>query len=291
MFHECKMTERIAPSFGISTHLFHAERLTGDHLSRIAASGFDAVEVFATRTHVDYHDKATVEHLVRWLREAGLRLHSIHAPIVLSLINGQWGPPFSNATGDDAERLRAIQETAAALNLACDTGAQYLVVHLGVPTAQKPAPNDNQRDAARRSIEQIHALADPLGVQVALEVIPNGLSTAASLVSFIEDELDLPRLGICIDFGHAQLLGDPVEAVETASGHIVTTHIHDNRGTSDDHLMPFDGVIDWTAALMSLQKVGYESTFMFEVANHSTPDEMLQGAARVRRRFEAILAQ
>ena len=46
--------------YGISTHLYHDRRLGLDHLREIAAHGFRRVEVFATRTHVDYHDPRAV---------------------------------------------------------------------------------------------------------------------------------------------------------------------------------------------------------------------------------------
>lgn len=283
------MSDLSGPTFGISTHLYHDQRLSAAHLGRIAAHGFESLEVFATRTHFDYHDRSAVAQLAGWVRDAGLRLHSIHAPITASLTGHTWGPAFSNATSDEAERKRAIAETDAALNVAREVETGYLVVHLGVPTVQKPSPQDNNRDAARRSVEEISRLADPLGVKVALEVIPNDLSAAASLVQLIEDDLELPNVSICMDFGHAFLLGDPVEAVEIVSGHLTTTHVHDNKGQSDDHLMPFDGGIDWTTVLMSMQKIGYESTYMFEVANTSDAERTLQQAARARRRFEEIL--
>ena len=50
-----------------------------------------------------------------------------------------------------------------------------------------------------------------------------------------------------MDVGHAHILGDTAEAIETTSEYLVTTHIHDNRGSSDDHLVPFQGSIDWAA--------------------------------------------
>ena len=65
-------------------------------------------------------------------------------------------------------------------------------------------------------------------------------------------------VGICMDVGHALMMGDVVDAIETCSGHLVTTHLHDNRGQTDDHLVPGKGVIDWAAALLALQKVGYD---------------------------------
>ena len=68
------------------------------------------------------------------------------------------------------------------------------------------------------------------GVRVAVEVIPNELSRAGSLVHFVEHDLETTDTGICLDFGHAHMYGDLVDAIETVSGHLVTTHLHDNRG-------------------------------------------------------------
>src|SRR5207249_12301260 len=77
--------------FGVSTHLYHSQRLSREHLLDVAAHGFEAIEVFATRTHFDYHNTAAVADLQQWLAEAGMVLHGIHAPIAESLVGGQWG--------------------------------------------------------------------------------------------------------------------------------------------------------------------------------------------------------
>jgi len=276
--------------FGISTHLYHAQRLRRDHLLEIAAHGFEAVEIFATRTHFNYHDAAAIDALATWLRDAGLELHSIHAPIVEGLGgDDKWGRSFFNATRDEGARRLAIRETEAALAIARRIPARFLVVHLGTPSAQNPGPDDNSRSAAVRSVEEIQRLASPLGVRVALEVIPNDLSTPAALVSLIEDELELADIGICMDFGHGGLSGDPVDAVETASGHVITTHVHDNLGRTDDHLVPFEGTIDWPAVLMAMEKIGYDGLYMLEVRNTSATAAVLEKARDARTRFEGIL--
>jgi sugar phosphate isomerase/epimerase len=126
-------------------------------------------------------------------------------------------------------------------------------------------------------------------VRVAVEVIPNRLSTPEALVRLLEDELDLPEAGICLDFGHASLMGDLVDAIETVSGLLATTHVHDNRGREDDHLPPFEGASDWDAALMALQKVGYEGRLLFEVAGADAPADVLGRTRAARARFEALL--
>jgi sugar phosphate isomerase/epimerase len=65
-----------------------------------------------------------------------------------------------------------------------------------------------------------------------------------------------------------------------------TTHVHDNGGKRDDHLLPYRGTIDWDAAMMETQKVGYEGRLMFEVADTGDPLEVLKGAVKARERLE-----
>jgi sugar phosphate isomerase/epimerase len=276
--------------FGVSTHLYHNYRLTREHLLEIGAHGFDTVELFATRTHFDYHSPAAVADLQQWLAEAGLELHSVHAPIGESFAGGRWGPPLTLASTDSATREKAMAETERALQIARRIPFSVLVAHLGLPRSQRPSADDNSRESSRRSIEELHRLAEPLGVRVALEVIPNELSRPASLVHFIEEVLDTSAVGICLDFGHAHMDGDLADAIETVSEHLMTTHVHDNRGRTDDHLVPFDGSIDWPAALTSVQKIGYEGTLLFEIAAHGSAKDTLQKAQKARQRMQGLLA-
>jgi sugar phosphate isomerase/epimerase len=275
--------------FGVSTHLFHDQRLERDHLVDVAAHGFDCIELFATRTHFDYHDSVAVRSLAEWLEDARLTLNSMHAPIFASLTNGVWGESYSNAVADDTRRRQALNEAESALAVAQTIPYRHLVVHLGVPDSADPDPTDNRVDAARRSVQELHEMAERAGVTLALEVIPNRLSSAEALVSFIENDLEGAKVGICMDVGHAFIMGDLGDAIETCSGHLITTHLHDNRRKTDDHLAPGEGLIDWPAALMSLQKIGYDGTWMFEVANTSTPFAVLQKTQAARRRFEDLL--
>jgi sugar phosphate isomerase/epimerase len=279
----------LAYSYGLSTHLFHESRLCRDHLVHIAAHQFDAVEVFATRPHFDYHSADAIAQLAEWLSDTRLTLHSMHAPIFEGMKNGKWVGSFSNASGDERRRKAAIAETRAALEVARHIPYRFLVVHLGMPPVEQMPPGDNQPDAARRSVEEIAAMAAALKVRVAIEVIPNALSSATSLVRLIEEQLEGLDVGICLDYGHAHIMGDLGEAIETISGHLWTTHVHDNGGKRDDHLVPFAGSINWDAAIMGTQKIGYDGALMFEVANTGDPLDVLKRSAAARERFEEIM--
>jgi sugar phosphate isomerase/epimerase len=85
------------------------------------------------------------------------------------------------------------------------------------------------------------------------------------------------------------MMGDLSDAIECCSGHIITTHLHDNKRKSDDHLTPGQGSIDWAVTLMGFQKVGYDGVWMFEVANTSDPKSVLEKTEKARRKFESLL--
>jgi sugar phosphate isomerase/epimerase len=284
--------------YGVSTHLFHNQRLSRDHLLEIAAHGFELVEVFATRSHFDYHNPAAVADLQQWLAEAGLELRSIHAPVAERFTGGRWSGTLSIASADPEARARAVGEAERALHIARRIAVPVLVAHLGIPRSQPRDPEVGPQDtraAARRSIEQLVRLAQPLGVRIAVEVLPNELSRAGSLVHFVENDVRLDDLGdadagICLDFGHAHLDGDLVDAIETVSEHLIATHVHDNAGRSDDHLLPFDGTIDWPAALTAVQKIGYDGPFMLEINAQGPTKDTLSRARQVRQRMEKFLA-
>ncbi len=87
-----------------------------------------------------------------------------------------------------------------------------------------------------------------------------------SLATLLESDIDARHVGICLDFGHAHLMGEVADAVETVAEHLIATHVHDNRGRDDEHLCPTSGTIDWNLALVTMQKIGYDGTYMMELA-------------------------
>lgn len=283
------MTPSTSMPFGLSTHIFHGERLAPEHLARIAAAGFSLVELFATRTHVDYHDPKAIAAVGEWLTASGLTAASMHAPITVGLTNGVWGRAYSLGSTNGLARTEAVDETCRSIEAARQLGCASIVLHLGIPRGQPIAPSDNDGRALSRSLQPIAEACTASGVRLALEVIPNDLATPAALLDWLDGELDLGNAGVCLDFGHAHLVGGAAEAAEALAGHIITTHVHDNRGTNDDHLLPFAGTIDWPATVTAMAKIGYAGPWIFELPDHGDADRVLSGAARARQRIQAIL--
>lgn len=283
--------------FGLSTHLFHNERLTEAHFAAVKRHGFDCVEIFATKTHVDYASDKDTQAIINWMRDAGVKAHSIHAPITNALKNGEWGDVWSNAAADAGRRQLAVAESSRAMGFAAAIGAKFVVTHLGVPDAM-PAPGpDNDGGSLSRSLATLASEARARGLTLALEVIPNRLSTPDALVGRLEaasdatDDDELVGHGVCLDVGHAHLMAGVIDAVETLGGHLVTTHIHDNARKGDDHLVPFRGTIDWSALVMAMEKVGYDGVWMFEIGapgQGADYEQLLAQAAAARARLEKL---
>jgi sugar phosphate isomerase/epimerase len=273
--------------FAISTYLFHPDRLDREHLVHIAAHHFEAIELFALRSHFDYWNPEAVAQLAEWLDDTRMQIAAVHAPIALAADANGLHDVCSIASSRPDVRAQAVDEIRQTLELAKVLSFRQLVVHVGVPDGAA-RPDDNDTAAARHSLERILPLAEAAGVEVALEVLPNRLSTPDALVELVEDVLESPAAGVCLDVGHARLLGDPVDAIEAASGHIIAAHVHDTRGARDEHLVPYDGSIDWTRALLAFQKVGYTGPWTFELAPGPAA-AVLARAAQARQRFEQRL--
>ena len=71
----------------------------------------------------------------------------------------------------------------------------------------------------------------------------------------------------------------------TLKDRIASTHIHDNAGEKDDHLMPYDGGIDWDKTIRDFRTVDGQFPVLFELSDHG-PEKT--GLARLREVMEKL---
>ena len=90
-------------------------------------------------------------------------------------------------------------------------------------------------------------------------------SCAEELLELI-DAVDNPAVQICIDTGHANMVGLDVPAMIRQVGtHLKATHINDNHGKTDEHFAPYNGTIPWKETVQALRDIGYQECFAFEI--------------------------
>src|ERR1019366_7678169 len=141
------------------------------------------------------------------------------------------------------------------------TGHSMKLHSMHAPTALDFSPgreggsrdSDDPRrwDVAFSSLENLGLFARQRGVTLALENTPSEMATPANLCHFLE-ETRLPGLRLCFDSGHAQLDEGAVPALETMGSLAITTHLHDNHGEKDEHLLPFAGTIEWEKLMKAM---------------------------------------
>lgn len=73
-------------------------------------------------------------------------------------------------------------------------------------------------------------------------------------------------IGACYDFGHANLVGGfHRQNLNILGSRLKAVHVQDNKGMSDEHLLPFHGNIDWKEAIRGLVDIDYRGDLTFEV--------------------------
>jgi sugar phosphate isomerase/epimerase len=262
----------------LSTHLLVGQRLTAAGLERIRNAGFDGVEIFCARQHVDYQDKAQIGELGHWFRDSPLKLHSVHAPGHNDDVFGRSGPQsvLDITEPQKAKRIAIVDELKRAIEIAESTPFRYFIQHLGVPDQEF---DERRIDSAFSSLDEIRVFAGQRGVEVLLENIPNALSSAEKLNDFLASTH--LTLNYCYDIGHANLMGGVVAEFEAMKERIRAVHIHDNDGKVDAHLFPGQGNIDWKRAMGMLRSRPDQYAMVFEVKSAPTEhpaDEAMRAA-------------
>lgn len=247
----------------ISTHIHLRERLHPGILDRLAAGGIGGIEVFAMRGHFDYSNQQQVREIGSWFRsQEGVAFQSMHAPMFASDDWGSSDVHMLNIAGRERkERIEAMDEIKRAIEVAEITPYRFLILHIGVPGEKF---DEHKFDFAMTSIEHLRAFGKPLGVRLLLENIPNELTAPEKLVKLIQT-LHYDDVGVCLDLGHAHLSPGVEAAIETLSPLIRSVHVHDNKGTKDEHRWPGEGTIDWGQTMELLRGAPQVPALVLEI--------------------------
>jgi sugar phosphate isomerase/epimerase len=251
----------------VSTYLYVKERLHPGILDGLARSGVQAIEIFAARQHLDYANrKAHVKEIADWFRGSEVPLHSVHSPLFADYEWGRAGaPPINLASTDRAGLVDAMDEVKRALEIAEQIPFRFLIQHLGLPNESF---SEKKFESAMTSIEHLRAFAKPLGVRILLENIPNEISTPDKLKEMIQTA-HFDDVGICFDFGHANLMSSVAEAFEVLRAQICSTHVHDNDKVRDSHLWPGEGTINWKEAMELLRTAPQQPPLLLELEENA----------------------
>ena len=278
----------------LSTYLFVSRKLTPELLGQISEAGFQGVEIFCTRSHFEYAMKPEIQTIASALEQHGLQLVSLHAPTSRDVsAMRESGTPLSICEVERVRRVEAMDELKRVIDVAEDLPYARLILHMGGP---RETADPRKRDAAFSSLEHLILHAHHVGVTICVENTSSEMGDPSYLRDFV-DETRLAGLRFNFDIGHANLSDIPEDerlekSFSPLRDFVSSVHLHDNRGEKDEHLPPYDGTIDWPAAIKLLKTTPeLKLPLLLELKEKTGPEapsaaEQLTTARKSMDRFE-----
>ena len=248
---------------------------------RIAAAGFDAVDANLVmicnntlRLHTDDW-KYEAEKIALAVQETGIELAQCHLPFKGKKV--KWHTP---------EELAYYYEMFyRAIDVAGFLGIPWGVIHPERFIGQNLSDEECCRINHETNDKYIEYALNK-GVNIAYENM--ALGAKAGYCAYIDQLVDLidsyadPRIGACLDTGHANMVyDDQYEPILKLGHRLHCTHINDNLGKDDLHLAPFSGTVKWESVIKGLREINYPGALNLEIGiNNSATDNLKDAGAK-----------
>lgn len=155
---------------------------------------------------------------------------------------------------DTEEGNRLTERYRQDIKICKDNGIPMVVMHL---TAKKQLSGYNETGLKR--LREIVDYAKALSVKVAFEN-----TVFQGYLDYVIENIGNDNVGICFDSGHCHLYFKDEFPFEKFRDRVFAVHFHDNDRSGDQHLLPFDGTIDWTKIVNDLKGCGYSGPVTME---------------------------
>ena len=208
-------------------------------IDAIANSGFKNV-------FLEWYDKdweVSQEEQLRYARAKGLNI--VFAHLGYQNINDLWIEEDTNIVDRYKNDIKAC----------ADNNIPMVCMHL---TSKTEAPMYGEKGLNR--IKEICDYAKSLNVKVAFEN-----TKIKGYLDYVIENIDNDNVGICFDSGHCHAHFKDDFDFNKFKNRILAVHLHDNNGSVDAHLLPFDGTINWDELINSLKENGYNGPITLEI--------------------------
>ncbi len=243
---------------------------------KMRAHGLDAVDysdLYNTESRLFLLDEEAFERTLRYersvLENGGITVGQIHGP---------WRYPPKDDTPD--ERAKWLEAMKKGVRAAAYLGAPYMVVHPLMPYGIGGLEHSEEIFCINAEhFTRLCEYAKDYPVTVCLENMPYPnfpLSTVSQVLAFVK-HINKNNFKICLDTGHANVLGTPPgKAARLLGSYLAALHVHDNKGNSDSHFHIGEGTIDWQDFAAALQEIGFSGVVSAEpnIRGDYTPEQI-----------------
>lgn len=227
-------------------------------------------------------DHGTISMLHNVCRIFEVGFGAAHAP---------YGKTFDLNVPEPEVRKALFKHHVVCMNAAAGFGCRTYTMHVGAwHSICEHVPVAELRPLAVDMLEKLLPYAEQAGIIIAVEnsfEIPNSPSEVKRIVDHFAGS---SNIGVCFDSGHANcMLSGPDKTDDKYPGYmrdawwengiiheddplgvlgndIVTCHLHDNNGFSDQHALPGDGTVDWNSLVPRLKSLPRIMEYQTEVS-------------------------
>ncbi len=186
---------------------------------------------------------------------------SVHAPFV----------DINIASLDPFIRKSMLKRLKKSIALSSKLDPTVWVFHPGLESSIGHFYPDLDWKMNLKSVRELLETAKTENVKIVIENCPDPfpflLKTAKDFMRFY-DELGDSGLDLTIDVGHASINNQIFEFLKHFPNKIVHAHLHDNRGSFDDHLGIGHGNIRWEEVIQAFKRADFKGTLTVESAEN-----------------------
>lgn len=191
----------------------------------------------------------------------GVELWSFHVP---------FSDYYDPSNPDDAEAENAMNDFKTLIKNASLGNVKNIVIH---PSAEITTleGRDIRMQKAKQRLSELADFAYDYGMTVAVETLPR--LCLGNCTREMQELISLnPKLMICFDVNHIEL-GTHKEFMQALGSRVATVHISDYV-TADDHLIPFNGKMDWKELIELFNAADYRGPFLYETSMYNPDNTM-----------------
>ncbi len=229
--------------------------------------------------------------LINFLKDSPLTFNIAHAPIHY--------PFFFNTyyKRDDIDKLK--NRILKSLDISKEIGVKGIVIHIGTYLGKDY--NYDMKKSIEHNIKYLKPFVEKAIKNNIIIAIENGtqmekddplfkntapyIDELISIVDYYNSKYKKEVLGICFDFGHANVGKlDMYNEILKIGSKLKITHIHDNYGT-DSHNQPFDGTVNWDSVRKALTDINFNGELTSEVRYKK---EELSDSSNINKTYDLI---
>ena len=219
-------------------------------IDAIKKAGFK--NVFIQWYDKDWHP--TQEEQLDYVKKNNLNI--IFAHLGYQNINDLWR--------DNEEGSKIVDRYKKDIKDCKDNGISMVVMHV-----VKKRDLAEYNELGLKRIQELADYAKSQGVKIAFEN-----TNVKGYLEYVIKNIKNDNVGICFDCGHYHVHFNDEFDFPLFKNRIFAVHLHDNDQSDDQHLLPFDGTLDWEKVIKNLKECNYNGPITLELCYRNDYMEM-----------------